>query len=210
MLVGGSALYTRAVLDAFSFPGTDPAVRARWNTALDEQGPEALHRRLAEVDPASAGVILPSNGRRIVRALEVNEITGRSFTATLPERRYAVAGAVQVGVAIDRPRLDERIAARVERMWDQGLVAEVRRLEAAGLREGLTASRALGYQQVLAFLAGTISEEQALEQTVVGTRRFARRQEGWFSKDDRVAWVRHDDPDRVAVALEVVRRRDGG
>jgi tRNA dimethylallyltransferase len=206
VLVGGSALYTRAILDVFSFPGTDPLIRARWDAELAASGPAALHRRLAEVDPASAAAILPSNGRRIVRALEVVELTGQSFTATLPEHRYAVPGAVQVGVAIDRPTLDARIAARVDRMWEQGLVEEVRGLERVGLRDGLTAGRALGYQQVLAFMAGEITEDEAHERTVVGTRRFARRQEGWFGKDDRVGWVQYDDPDRVDRALELVRR----
>lgn len=210
VLVGGSALYTRAILDVFTFPGTDPDVRARWDAELAAAGPEALHERLGRVDPASAAAILPSNGRRIVRALEVVELTGRSFTATLPEHRYAVPGAVQIGVAIDRPTLDARIERRVDRMWEQGLVAEVEALAAVGLRDGLTASRALGYQQVLALLAGECTEQEARLRTVTGTRRFARRQESWFGKDDRVAWVRHDDPDRVARAADLVRRLDGG
>lgn len=204
VLVGGSALYTRAVLDAFTFPGTDPDVRARWEALLESEGAPALHRRLAQVDPPSAAAILPSNGRRLVRALEVVELTGRSFTATLPERRYAVPGAVQIGVAIDRPTVDARIERRVDQMWEQGLVEEVRALESRGLRDGLTASRALGYQQVLAFLAGDTTEEEARERTVVGTRRFARRQESWFGRDDRITWVRHDDPDRLEQALRRV------
>jgi tRNA dimethylallyltransferase len=205
VLVGGSALYTRAILDEFDFPGTDAEVRARYDAALAELGPEALHRRLAELDPAAAAGIIATNGRRIVRALEVIEITGRPFTATLPPPRYADPATVQVGVDIDRPTLDVRIAERVERMWAQGFVAEVRALAERGLREGLTANRALGYRQVLAFLDGDITEAEAKEQTVTGTRRFARRQDSWFRKDDRITWVRYDDPDRVESALAVVK-----
>ncbi len=201
VLVGGSALYTRAVLDRFEFPGTDPAVRAALEADLARIGPEALHRRLAGRDPASAGRIIPSNGRRVVRALEVIEITGRPFSASLPALDYFYPDAVQIGVDIPRPVLDERIALRVERMWRAGFVDEVRRLAAAGLREGRTASRALGYQQVLAFLAGEISEAEAKERTIAATRRFARRQDAWFRKDGRIAWVAWDDPDRLAKAL---------
>ncbi len=206
VLVGGSALYTRAVLDEFEFPGTDPAVRARLEAELAEVGSETLHARLAEVDPAAAVAVLPSNGRRVVRALEVVEITGRPFTATLPEQRYHYPGAVQVGVDIDRPTLDRRIEQRVELMWQQGLVDEVRRLVGHGLREGRTASRALGYQQVLAFLDGEISEAEAKERTITGTRRFARRQDSWFRKDPRVTWTAYDDPARVDKALAAVDR----
>jgi tRNA dimethylallyltransferase len=205
VLVGGSALYTRAILDEFDFPGTDTEVRARYDAALVELGAEGLHRRLAELDPAAAAGILPSNGRRIVRALEVIEITGRPFTATLPAPTYADPATVQVGVDIDRPTLDERIAARVERMWEQGFVEEVRRLAEVGLREGLTANRALGYRQVLAFLDGDISEAEAKDRTISGTRRFARRQDSWFRKDDRITWVGYDDPDRVAKARASIR-----
>jgi tRNA dimethylallyltransferase len=205
VLVGGSALYTRAILDEFDFPGTDTEVRARYDAALVELGAEGLHRRLAELDPAAAAGILPSNGRRIVRALEVIEITGRPFTATLPAPTYADPATVQIGVDIDRPTLDERIAARVERMWEQGFVAEVRRLAEVGLREGLTANRALGYRQVLAFLDGEITEAEAKDRTISGTRRFARRQDSWFRKDDRITWVGYDDPDRVAKARASIR-----
>jgi tRNA dimethylallyltransferase len=201
VLVGGSALYVRAVLDEFSFPGTDPDVRARWERALAAVGAEALHAELASRDPAAAERILPSNGRRIVRALEVIEITGQPFAASLPSPRYHYPGACQVGVDIDRPTLDARIAARVDAMWQAGLVDEVRELVVQGLREGRTANRALGYQQVLAFLAGSITEDEAREQTVTGTRRFARRQDSWFRKDPRITWVRWDDPARVDLAL---------
>jgi tRNA dimethylallyltransferase len=204
VLVGGSALYTRAILDQFEFPGTDPEVRARYAAELAEQGPEELHRRLAALDPAAAAGIVATNGRRIVRALEVIEITGRPFTATLPAPAYADPASVQIGVDIDRPTLDARIAERVEQMWRQGFVDEVRRLADRGLREGLTANRALGYRQILAFLDGEITEAEAKEQTVTGTRRFARRQDSWFRKDQRIIWVEHDDPQRVEQALAAV------
>jgi len=205
VLVGGSALYTRAVLDRFEFPGTDPDLRAELDGELERVGPAALHARLAEVDPQAAARIEPMNGRRVVRALEVVRLTGRPFTATLPAAEYAVPGAVQVGVRIPRDVLDTRIEQRVRQMWDAGLVEEVRRLVAAGLREGRTAERALGYRQVLAFLDGATTEAEALEATVVGTRRFARRQLAWFDKDPRVTWVAWDDPDRVERALDAVR-----
>jgi len=204
VLVGGSALYTRAVLDRFEFPGTDPVVRAGLEVLLETEGAEALHARLAEVDPAAAVAIIPTNGRRVVRALEVVQVTGRPFSASLPRLEYFYDGAVQIGVDIPRPVLDERIALRVRRMWEAGLVEEVRRLVEAGLREGRTAQRALGYQQVLAFLDGETTEEEAFERTVAGTRRFARKQDSWFRKDPRITWVGWEDPERVAHAVSAV------
>jgi tRNA dimethylallyltransferase len=204
VLVGGSALYTRAVLDEFEFPGTDAVVRERLEAELAEIGHAAMHARLVELDPAAGTQVLPSNGRRVVRALEVVEITGRPFSASLPEQRYHYAGAVQIGVDIDRETLDRRIEQRVEAMWAAGFVEEVRRLADRGLREGRTANRALGYQQVLAFLDGELSEEEAREKTVTGTRRFARRQDSWFRKDPRITWVRYDDPQRVERAAEAI------
>ncbi|MCM0620180.1 tRNA (adenosine(37)-N6)-dimethylallyltransferase MiaA [Nocardioides bruguierae] len=205
VLVGGSALYTRAVLDEFEFPGTDPALRERLEAELAEVGSGALHARLAAVDPAAAASILPENGRRIVRALEVVELTGRSFTATLPRLEYALPGAVQVGVDIDRPTLDARIEQRVEQMFADGFVDEVERLLGEGLAEGRTAGRAIGYREVADHLAGVLSLEEAKERTVVATRRFARRQDSWFRKDPRITWVRFDDPDRLTRALAAVR-----
>ncbi len=205
VLVGGSALYTRAVLDRFEFPGTDPAVRAALEEELAAVGPEALHQRLAATDPAAAGRIIASNGRRVVRALEVIAITGRPFSATLPSLTYFYDDAVQVGVDIPRPVLDERIALRVQRMWDAGFVDEVRALAVQGLATGRTASRALGYQQVLAFLAGERTEADAFELTVTGTRRFARRQDAWYRKDARISWVGWDAADRVEQAVAAVR-----
>jgi tRNA dimethylallyltransferase len=203
VLVGGSALYIRAVLDRFDFPGTDPDLRARLEDELAERGAQRMHAELAEADPVAAAQILPSNGRRIVRALEVVRLTGRPFAATLPERTYYYDRVCQVGVDVPRPMLDERIALRVEQMWAAGLVDEVRRLEAAGLRAGRTASRALGYAQVLRHLAGELDEDQARERTVSATRRFARRQDAWFRKDQRIGWLRYDDPALLARALAV-------
>ncbi|MDQ0310862.1 tRNA dimethylallyltransferase [Kitasatospora herbaricolor] len=181
VLVGGSGLYVRAAVDEMEFPGTDPEVRARLERELAELGSGALHLRLAGLDPAAAAAILASNGRRIVRALEVIEITGLPFTANLPSNT-AVYDVVQIGVAVPRPELDERIALRVDRMWQAGLLDEVRALEKVGLREGRTAARALGYQQVLEHFAGGCSEEEARAETVRATKRFARRQESWFRR----------------------------
>lgn len=206
ILVGGSALYVRAVLDRFEFPGTDPGVRARLEQALELHGAGPLHDQLRDLDPDAAQAILPTNGRRIVRALEVVTITGRPFAATLPEQDYFYADVRQVGLHVPRVVLDERIEARVHLMWEQGLVDEVRRLEAA-LREGRTAGRALGYAQVLEHLAGECTLEQALEQTVRSTRRFARRQDSWFRKDPRISWVGYDEPARLDMALDVLSRR---
>ena len=210
VLVGGSALYTRAIIDRFEFPGTDPAVRARLEAELADVGPEVLHARLARTDAAAAQQVEPRNGRRVVRALEVIELTGRPFSASLPGKRYHYDGAVQVGVDIDRASLDRRIEQRVAQMWAAGFVEEVRALEGRGLREGRTANRALGYRQLLAFLDGEISESEAQEQTCAGTRRFARRQDSWFRKDPRITWVSYDDPERVERAVEAVRLIDSG
>jgi tRNA dimethylallyltransferase len=188
ILAGGSGLYVRAALDDLDFPGTDPAVRGRLEDELAELGAAALHARLAAVDPAAAAAILPSNGRRVVRALEVVELTGAPFTARLPSGR-SVYDAVQVGLDVDLPALDERITIRVDRMFATGLVDEVRALVGAGLRAGRTASRALGYQQVLRMLDGAYDEAAARAETIRATRRFARRQRSWFGRDDRVVWI---------------------
>ncbi len=188
LLVGGSSLYIRAILDDFSFPGTDPAIRARLEADLAEAGPVELHRRLARLDPDAAAGIEPGNGRRIVRALEVVEMTGH-YSSTLPGFRYALPGVVQIGLALDREVLDARIAERVDAMFAAGLVEEVRTLAGAGLREGRTASRALGYRQVLDYLDGRIDEATARERTITATRRFARKQLGWFRRDPRIVWV---------------------
>ena len=205
LLVGGSGLYVRAVLDDLQFPGTDPALRARLEAELAAEGPAALHARLAGVDPAAAEAVLPSNGRRIVRALEVVELTGGPFRATLPEPRPHYP-AVVVGLDRDTADLDERVHVRVDRMWAAGFVAEVEALAADGLREGPTASRALGYAQVLDQLAGDLGADEAREATVRATRRFVRRQRSWFRRDPAVRWFDAGAPgllDEVVRAVEV-------
>jgi tRNA dimethylallyltransferase len=200
IVVGGSGLYVSAVLDDLRFPGTDPGVRARWEAELAQIGSERLHGRLAAVDPAAAAAILPTNGRRIVRALEVIEITGEPFVARLPEPSE-VLPAVRVGLGIPRDELDARIEQRVARMWEQGLVDEVRALAAQGLAGMPTAARALGYQQELALHAGEITEQQARQETIDATRRFARRQQRWFRRDARITWIDYDSPSAVDEAL---------
>ena len=191
VLVGGSGLYVRAALDDLHFPGTDSATRARLTDELARLGPAALHDRLATLDPDAAAAILPGNGRRIVRALEVIQISGRPFTATMPayESKGLRRLALQIGLTLPRSELDLRIAARVDRMWQAGFEAEVRALAAQGLREGPTASRALGYQQLLRHLDGECTLDDARAETIKATKRFARRQESWFRRDPRVHWL---------------------
>lgn len=191
ILVGGSGLYVRAVLEEFDFPGHDPGVRTQLEAQLRELGPNRMHERLAAVDPAAAQRILPTNGRRIVRALEVIEITGGPFAAALPQPRphYSVC---TVGLRWDRESLDAALSERVDRMWTAGLVDEVAGL--TGLRGSPTASRALGYRQVLDLLDGLCDEESAKEATVRATRKFARRQEAWFRRDDSIHWLEARSP----------------
>ncbi|TNM46126.1 tRNA (adenosine(37)-N6)-dimethylallyltransferase MiaA [Nocardioides albidus] len=204
VLVGGSALYTRAILDRFDFPGTDPAVRARLEAELAEVGSPVLHARLRELDPEAAGRIEVENGRRVVRALEVIEITGAPFSAHLPVQEYVDPHTVQLGVAIDRETLDRRIEERVRGMFDDGLLDEVERLLDDGLAESRTASAAIGYRQAMAVLAGELTRDEAIERTAVATRQFARRQLAWWRKDPRITWLAYDDPERVAKALTAV------
>jgi tRNA dimethylallyltransferase len=200
VLVGGSGLYVQAVLDELDFPGTDPELRAALEAELAERGAEALHARLAEVDPAAAEVVLPSNGRRIVRALEVIALTGRPFPARLPTSGAPRYDAVLLGVERPTAVLDDRVARRVARMFAAGLVDETRGLLAQGLREGRTASRALGYQQVVAALDGEGDLGSAAAETVRATRRFVRRQRSWFRRDPRIRWLDGDAPDLLARA----------
>ena len=205
VLVGGSGLYLRAALDQLDFPGTDPELRARLEGELAAGGALALHARLAELDPQAAARMEPTNGRRVVRALEVVTMTGAMPGGlTCYEGHYATTY-----LGVDRTDLAERIAVRVERMWEQGLVAEVRALEEEGLRDGVTASRALGYAQVLGVLDGRWDEAEAKSLTVTSTRRFARRQRAWFRRDPRVHWL---DPHRPLLdgALDMTRRNPSG
>jgi tRNA dimethylallyltransferase len=200
ILVGGSGLYVRAVLEEFEFPGTDAGLRASLEADLAAEGPAPLYERLRAADPDAAAKILPTNGRRIVRALEVIALTGAPFTASLPDPK-PYYDAVQIGV--DRDDLATRVAERVDVMFAAGLVAETAALTERGLREGRTASRALGYQQVLAHLAGELTIEEAREETVRATRRFVRRQRTWFRRDTRVAWLDATRADLVDAALAV-------
>ena len=209
VLVGGSALYTRAIVDRFEFPGTDESLRRELEVELERLGSAALHARLAGVDPDAARRIEPDNGRRVVRALEVVALTGRPFSASLPRLEYVDPLTVQVGVDIDRPTLDERIGRRVDEMFAAGFVEEVEALLARGLAEGRTANRAIGYREVMGHLAGDRTLAEAVEQTKTATRRFARRQDSWFRKDPRIVWVAHDDPDRLERALRAVEAVSG-
>ena len=203
ILAGGSGLYVRAVLDRLEIPPTDPGVRRRLRDELAQVGIEVMFARLRHLDPVAAHTIQANNDRRVVRALEVIEITGRQFSATMPTRDYLLP-TVTLGLRVPRPELDERIATRVHRMWDAGLLDEVKRLDAAGLREGRTAAKALGYREALAHLDGLASAGQAIEDTITATRRFARRQESWFRPDPRIHWLDHEDPRLIDRALDVI------
>lgn len=190
VIVGGTGLYIKAILDDLNFPDTNPEVRAKLEAEAEEFGSASLFIRLEELDPAAALAIDRANTRRIIRALEVIEITGLPFTANLPrEDSSRYPDAMQFGLVMDREHLRERIDARVDRMWDAGFVAEVDRLIAQGIREGATAQRALGYAQIIAMRDGTMSEEEAKEDTKRASRQYARRQETWFSRDARIQWV---------------------
>jgi tRNA dimethylallyltransferase len=201
VLAGGSGLYVQAVLDDLDFPGTDPEVRAQLEAELAEQGAPALHHRLRRVDPVAAGRILPSNGRRLVRALEVIQLTGRPFAAALPPSGPAHYRVVIIGLDTDPAVLDARIDARVDRMFSDGLVEEVHELLSLGLREGRTASRALGYQQIIAALDAGADPACAAGPTAQATRRFIRRQRSWFRRDSRIRWLDSERPDLLDAAL---------
>lgn len=204
VLVGGSSLYVRAVVDELDFPGTDPDVRARYAARLEAEGAEALHAELARVAPEAAEHILPSNGRRLVRALEVTELTGRPFRATMPPHRSVVGPVAMIGLDVPREVLDVRIAERVDAMWEAGLLDEVRRLRAWGLDDAPTAARALGYAQAAAQLDGELSEQEARAATARATSAFARRQDRLFRKDPRIAWLPFDAPSLAEDAVSVV------
>lgn len=200
VVVGGSGLYLRAALDVLDIPPTDPEVRAAFERRLEAEGSGALHRELAAKDPAAAADILPSNGRRVVRALEVMELTGRPFSASAPTKTF-LEPTIVLGLHADTGELVERIERRVELMWEQGLLDEVRSLDARGLRRGRTASRAIGYSQALQHLDGELDERDAKEATAIATRQFARRQRAWFRPDPRPVWLPYDAPDLLDQAL---------
>ena len=204
LIVGGTGLYIKAILDDLNFPDTDPVIRARLEMQAIELGSDALFAKLQELDPAAALAIDRANTRRIVRALEVIEITGKPFTANLPrEDSSRYPDAIQCGLVMEREHLRERIDARVDRMWDAGFVSEVDSLIEAGILEGSTAQRALGYSQIIAMRAGTISEEEAKEETKRSSRQYARRQETWFSRDARIQWVAPHQP-RLETILQKI------
>lgn len=212
IVVGGSGLYLRALLDKFEFPATDADVRARLEARAQELGPGVLYRELLGVDPEAAAKIQPQNAKRIVRALEVIEITGKKFSSSLPVKEYQIP-AVQVGLRVPYEVLDARINARVEAMWNDGLVDEVRRLATQGIREAITARRAVGYAETLAHLDGDLTERETIDLIAQHTRRLARKQHRWFGPDHRVAWVdgpanSDDVPRAVADAVRAVASAD--
>ena len=202
MLVGGSGLYVNSVLEDLEFPGTNLEVRAKYEEILDEQGVEVLYEMLEQIDPNAAKNILPSNARKIVRALEVNEFTGKAFNAKLPEPSPIFS---DVRIALDMPRdlLDKRINDRVHQMFEDGFVDEVKSLE-KNLRLGKTAFRALGYSQVLSLLAGEITEDEAITLTINATKKFARRQLSWFRRDPLIHWLDATSPDLFEESLRLI------
>ncbi len=197
ILAGGSGLYVRAALDILEFPGTDPAIRRRLEAEAETAGTAPLRSRLEQVDPVSAARL--GDARRVIRALEVFELTGRPFSSFMPTREY-FQPAVQIGLEVDREQLRARLAARVHTMVQQGLLEEVRRLDAEGLRRGKTAPRALGYAQFLKVVDGGLAPGQAAEETITATRQFARRQLTWFRADPRITWLDWQDPALTAKA----------
>lgn len=209
IIVGGSMMYVQALLDDWAFPATDPQVRAKWEAVLAEGGLAAVHAALQQADPVAAATILPTDGRRMVRALEVVELTGRPFAASQPQRGEPRWGTVILGVDRETTELDERIARRTDLMFERGLVDEIRGLLDHGLRDGVTAKHAIGYAQVLEYLDGDCDLEHARERTFIGTRRYVRRQRSWFRRDPRVHWLDGADPDLTAAALRVVGATSG-
>ncbi|XBH22537.1 tRNA (adenosine(37)-N6)-dimethylallyltransferase MiaA [Jonesiaceae bacterium BS-20] len=207
VVVGGSGLYVRALLDHMDFPGTDPLVRAALERECEELGVGHVFAQLEAKDPVAARNIGSQNARRIIRALEVIELTGQPYSANLPRQEY-VAPAVQIGLDCDREFLDAQVANRVDLMFEQGLVQEVTALAQQGL--GRTAERAVGYAEILSHLRGEITLDQARADITANTRRLARKQMGWFGRDPRVQWLNAQDPDRIEKALAIVARADSG
>lgn len=205
VIVGGSMMYVQALLDRWDFPATDPGVRSKWEALLADGGVEALHAALRAADPVAARTILPTDGRRMVRALEVVELTGRPFAASQPQVGEPHWGTVILGVDRETAELDARIELRTATMFEHGLLDEVRALIERGLREGQTARRAIGYAQVLAYLDNEYDLDHARERTLIGTRRYVRRQRSWFRRDPRVRWLDGADPRLPEAALDLVR-----
>lgn len=214
IVVGGSVLYVNAVLDVFDFPGTDPAIRSTYQLLLDSDGPASLHELLHAKDPEAARKIASTNGRRIVRALEVLDITGKPFAASLPEKPVAFLPACRVGIEIGRETLDQRIEQRVDSMLNQGLIEEVEVAIGKGLRESVTASKAIGYSQMIQVIDGELSLDEARSKMVSATQQFARRQQRWFRQDPRIAWFNWDLEDLGTKVLahfdEVLRTHKSG
>lgn len=203
VLVGGSMLYVQSLIDAWSFPPTDPAVRARYEARLQEIGIDALHAELAEVDPEAASIIEDKDPRRTVRALEVIELTGKPFKASQPPKNAPPRWGTRIlGLRTNAEWLNPRIELRTRMMFEQGLIDETRALVTDGLVRNSTAGRAIGYAQVLAMFDGELTEEEALEQTITGTRRYVRRQRSWFNRDPRTQWLDAADSNVVDLALD--------
>ena len=204
ILVGGSMLYVAAVLNRFEFPARDEELRARLEQDLLEHGPHEMHRRLKALDPVAASRIIPENGRRSVRAIEIVTLTGEPFAAALPEVPEDWQPVLEIGINGDREDLRNRLEQRVHRMWQQGLIEEVMGLESKGIREGKTSSVAIGYAQALAQLDGRMTEAEAIADTVRLTQKYARRQMSWFRRDQRINWLDYQDPLATAKALALV------
>lgn len=204
ILVGGSMLYIAAALNTFEFPERDAELRQELEVELEALGSHAMHRRIAELDPIAASRIDPLNGRRVVRALEILLITGEPFSAALPDENESWQPVLEIGLNSDRAHLVERLAKRVEKMWQQGLVDEAQSLISSGLREGKTSSMAIGYRQALAQLDGELSQQEAIDQTVQLTQRYARRQMSWFRRDERINWFDYQQPDLFGAVTELV------
>ena len=195
IVVGGTGLYIKSIIDEMNFPETDPVLRKKLEDEAELLGTAELYSRLRLLDPEAAAAIEPGNTRRIIRALEVIEVTGKPYSANLPsDTSIRFPDALHIGLAMERSSLAPRIEARVHRMFDQGLVDEVRELVAQGLLEGTTAQRAIGYAQAIALIDGEISQSQAIEETIVATRQYVRRQETWFKRDQRIQWIGEDEP----------------
>ena len=200
VVVGGTGLYIKAILDDLNFPDTDPKVRDKITEQADQLGNEIMHGKLAKLDPAAALAIPKENIRRVIRALEVIELTGKPFTANLPRQESSkYPNAKQFGLVLDRSNLDEKIDQRVEDMWTKGFAREVSLLMTQGLEQATTAKKALGYSQIMSYLNGECDEEFAKQETKRVTRAYARRQETWFSRDDRIKWLA---PDSMQIRLE--------